>query len=144
MHSWVRSASLRTTGSCNLQTSPEPGGEKRGSETPDNACTLHYALSQVIRTFTLFAEVTGEVKLACRHHGLPLPLDMDFTHPAGWLHLTQAPVHPLILEYNQGMWRFISSVYTLNPAHSHYRFGRKAKNDLCHWLTAVVIDCVEK
>ncbi len=45
--------------------------------------------------------------LACHHHGLPFSSDMDFTHPAGRLHLSQASVHTPVLEYYQGMWHFI-------------------------------------
>ena len=58
--SWVRAASVCTTGFCNLQlTSPER--TNRGTWRPNNACTLHYAVSQVTTTFALFQEVTGEV-----------------------------------------------------------------------------------
>lgn len=51
---------------------------------------------------------------------------MDFTYPAGQLHLSQATLHPLVLEYHQGMWHLTKYKYTQLFA-SICRFSR----DLC-------------
>lgn len=37
---------------------------------------------------------------------------MDVTHPARWLHLGSTPVHPVVLEYHQGMWHIHFGVHT--------------------------------
>lgn len=55
-HSWVRVASVRTTGRCYLPTSPESA--EQGAQTLNNAQVLHYAIPQVT-TFALLQEVTG-------------------------------------------------------------------------------------
>lgn len=39
---------------------------------------------------------------------------MDVTHPARWLHLGSAPVHPVVLEYHQGMWHIHFGVHSLH------------------------------
>lgn len=56
---------------------------------------------------------------------------MDFTHPAGRLHLSQATLHPLVLEYYQGMWHLIINVYALKFKHTQLTSICLFQHDLC-------------
>lgn len=53
---------------------------------------------------------------------------MDFTNPAGRLHLSQATLHPLVLEYFQGMLHLhTKNIYCalLNSAHARVVWEKK-------------------
>lgn len=100
-HSWVCVACVRHTGCSNPPTSPE--WALRGTLTTEQCA--HTALRDSAGCNNFCTRFGGNrCKRACHHHGLSFSSDLDFTHPAGQLHLTQAPVHPLFLEYYQGMW----------------------------------------
>lgn len=101
MHSWVCVACARHTGCSNPPTSPE--WALRGTLTTEQCARTALRDSACCNNFcTRFGG--NRCKRARHHHGLSFSSDLDFTHPARQLHLTQALVHPVFLEYYQGMW----------------------------------------
>lgn len=87
-------------------------GTERGSRTTQQC--VHTALCATAGHSYFCALLGGNRLRACHHHGLPFSPDMDVTHPARWLHLGSAPVHPVVLEYHQGMWHIHFDVHSLH------------------------------
>lgn len=71
---------------------------------------------------------------ACRHHGLPFSSDMDFTNPAGRLHLSQAALHPPVLEYHQGMWHLVIDTFRTFVFFQHDSCQKQIVFFFCQWL----------
>ena len=63
---------------------------------------------------------------------------MDFTHPAGRLHLSQAPLHSLVLEYYQGMWHLIRNAHT----HTHTSQSNTCTYLVFFWTKTIQNSCL--
>lgn len=104
-HSWVAVASV-----CTQLTSPE---RANAAETETSKQCELIALCAAAGHYYFCALLGGNgfrCKLACHHHGLPFSSDMDFTYPAGRLHPSKATLHPLVLEYHQGMFHLTRNI----------------------------------